>query len=98
MGVKSELDELAPGLGDRGERIPAVPGQLGREALVQVAREGAVHEQRPVRVAVRIDEPRSDHAARCVDHPGDAGRVDVAQVAEGRDPIAEHADVGRSTG
>ena len=64
VGAERQLDQLAADLGDRGERVAAVAGQLGRVALVQVAGQRAVEEQRAVGVAVRIDEPRRDDAAR----------------------------------
>ena len=51
-----QVDELAPGVGDRREGVAAVARELGGKALVEVAGQGAVEEERSVRVAVRVDE------------------------------------------
>ena len=64
FGRSWSATSLPAGIGDRGERVAAVARQLGRVALVEVAGERAIHEDRAVGVAVRIDEPRRDDAAR----------------------------------
>ena len=72
--AQGQRDDLAPGIGDGCERLPAVAGQLRRVPLAQVADEAAVHEQRAVRVTVRVDEPRRHDETRGVDHVRDARR------------------------
>ena len=89
-----QVDKVAPGVGDRREAVAAVARQLGRKALVEVAGQGAVQEQRSVRVAVRVDEAgRHDPPGQVQDEP-DAVRIDRRQIADGEDPVAEDADIG----
>ena len=83
---------------ERRERVAAVARELGRVALVEVAGEGPVDEQRPVRVPVRIDEARRHDEPRDVEDERDIALRDGGQVAHRGDPVAEHADVGRAAG
>ena len=86
---------LAADVGDRRERVAAVPRELGREALVQVAGQRPVDEERAVRVAVRIDEPRRDDpAGRRRARARPRRPRPRREVAHGQDPVAEDADVG----
>jgi len=80
----------------RRERVPAVAHQLRRPALEQQARKGTVHQHREVGVAVRVHEARGDHVAGAVDHLCDIGFGDRREVADGDDPVACDADVGRA--
>ena len=96
FGPQRQLDELAPAIGDRCERVAAVAGQLGREALREVADQRAVDEERAIGVAVRVDEPGVDDQPVDVDDRPDLAVVDRPEVADGQDPVAEHPDVGRS--
>ena len=59
-----------------------------------MAVEPGVHQYGPVRVPVRVDEPGRDHPSSDVDDPLDLGRIDRAEVPDGQDPVAEHADIG----
>ena len=59
-----------------------------------MAVERGVDEDGPVRVPVRIDEPGRDDPPVDVDDALDLGRIDRAEVADGQDPVAEHADIG----
>ncbi len=83
-----QVDELPPGIGDGCERVAAVPGELGREPLTQMADEGAIDEQRPVGVSVRIDEPGRDDEPAGVDHLCDVTDVHRPQssIARFRSP------------
>ena len=93
-----QLDDLAADVGDRRERVTAVAGQLGRVALVQVAGQRAVEEERAVRMAVRIDETRARRPGPLTSRTvSTLALVDRRQVADREDPIAEHADVGGTT-
>src|SRR6185369_5938916 len=85
-------------VGDRGERVAAVPRQLCGVALVEEAGQRSVEEERAVGVAVRIDEARRDHAAGDIEHALYLARVDRRQVADSQDPVAEDADVGWAAG
>ena len=60
---QGQRDQLAPDRRDRRQRVAAVPRELGREPLAEVADERAVHEERAIGVAVRIDEARRDDPA-----------------------------------
>ena len=44
---------------------------------------------------VRVDEPGRDHPAGDVDDLLDIGVGDRPKVADGEDPVGQHADVGR---
>ena len=89
-----ERDQLPADRRDRRERVAAVPRELGREALAQVADERSVDEERAIGMTVRVDEARRhDHAAD-VQLERDLAVGHGAQVAHGRDPIAADADVG----
>ena len=92
--AQGQLDRLAAHVGDRGQGVAAVARQLRRVALVQVAGQPSVEEERAVRVAVRIDEPRRDDPASDVDDGLDLTGVDRRQIAHREDPVAEDADVG----
>src|SRR5205807_690230 len=48
---------------------PAVADDLGGDALADGALRGRVGQDRPIAVAVAVDEPRTDDLARGVDHP-----------------------------
>ena len=92
--AQRQVDQLTPGVGDRREAVAAVARQLGRVALVEVAGQRAIEEQRSVRVPVRVDEPRRhDHPAEIEDQLDPAG-IHRGQVADREDPVAEHADIG----
>ena len=82
FGRSDELDELAAGVGDRRERVAAVAGQLGREALAEVAGQRAVEEQRAVGMAVGVDEPGRH------DSSGGVDRVDARLGHGDRSPMA----------
>ena len=83
-----------PSRRDRRERVAAVAGQLGRVALVQVAGQRAVEEQRPVGVPVRVDEPRRDDASARRRGPSRCRPRRPPTGPDGEDPVAEDADVG----
>ena len=87
--AERELDDLAAARRDRCERVAAVPRQLRRVALMEVAGERAIDEERAVRMPVRIDEPRGHDPLADLEHGRDLGVVDRRQVADGEDPVAE---------
>ena len=95
---QQQLHGRAADVGDRGQRVAAVPRQLGGVALVQEAGQRPVEEERAVGVAVRIDEARRDDAAGDIEHGLDLALVDRREVADGQDPVAEDADIGRAAG
>ena len=92
--TKRQRDEIASDRRDRRERVPAIPRQLGRVALAEMADERAVEEQRAVGVTVRVDEPGRHHPAGHVEDQPDLVRAHDAQVADREDPVTEHADIG----
>ena len=92
------LDQLATGLGDRGEARPAVAGELRRHPLGEVADQRPVQEQARVGVAVRVDEAGADDPAGDLDDARHAPRVERRQVADLDDPVAAHEHVGDATG
>ena len=47
---------------------------------------------------MRVDEPGRHDAPGDVQDQPDLVRIDDAEVADGEDPVAEHADVGTSSG
>ena len=96
--AQGQLDELPPGVGDRGKRFAAVARQLGREPLAHMADQGPVEKQRAVRVPVRVDEPRGDDKTGGIDHLRHADVIDRRQVIDGEDAVAEHADVRATAG
>ena len=59
-----------------------------------MAVEPGVDEDGPVRVPVRVDEARRDHPAVDIEDALDLRRIDRAEVPDGQDPVAEHADIG----
>ena len=79
FGRSSRVDGLAADVGDRRQRVAAVPRQLRRVALVQEAGQRPVEEERAVGVAVRIDETRRDDAAGDVED-----RLDLALARPSR--------------
>ncbi len=97
-GVEVRLNQRPGRRRERGERVAAVAGQLGRVPLPQVARERPVDQRRRVRVAVRVDEAGCDHEAGSVDDRLDLAVGHRRQVPDGRNPVARDADVGRATG
>ena len=72
---------------------PQFPDSCGGIALVQVAGQRPVDEQRAVGMAVRVDEPGSHDPAAGVEHGRDLAVIDRGQVADGDDPVAEHSHV-----
>ena len=98
VGSKRQLHQLAAAIGERRQRVAAVPGQLGREALGEMADERAVDEQRSVGVSVRIDEPWRHGPSRDVDDRRDRPILDRREVADGQDPVAQDADIRQLPG
>ena len=96
--AQGQRDDLPPRIGDGCERLTAVAGQLCRVPLAQMADEATVHEQRAIRVTVRVDEPRRDDETRGVDHVRDARGVDRRQVVDREDPVTQHPDVRATPG
>ncbi len=96
--AQGEGDDLPPRIGDGCERLPTVAGQLRRVPLAQMADEPAVDEQRAVRVAMRVDEPRRNDKTRGVDHVRDAPGVYRGQVVDREDPVTQHPDVRATPG
>ena len=96
--AERERHEVASDRRDGRERVAAVAGELGREALEQVAGQRPIDEQRPIGVSVRVDEARRDDPTLDVELEADVVAVDHAEVPDGDDRVAEHADIGAPTG
>ena len=62
---------------------------------MEVAGQRAVEEERPIRMAVRIDEPGGDDKPADLEDGLDLTRVDSGKVANGQDPVAEDPNIGR---
>ena len=86
---------LGSALARREGGVAAVPGDLGRHALVGLALAAGVVEQRDVGVGVHVDESRAYDVAGGVDAPG---RLGVAEGADGLDPAIGYAHVALVAG
>ena len=75
----------------RERRLPAVAGDLGRDALVGLALAARVVQQREVGVRVHVDKARGDDEPGCVDDPGGLG---VFELADRRYLAAADPQVG----
>ena len=84
------FDEVPRRIGDRRVRPAAVADDLGRHSLANRALGLRVREDRPVTVAVRIDEAGADDAAGRLDDAVGAAAVHGADV---RDPAVLDRDV-----
>ena len=76
--------------------VAAVARQLGRVALVEMAGQRAIDQQRAVRMPVRVDEPGRDDPPADLEDGRHLAVRDRRQVADGQDPVAEDADIGRT--
>ena len=92
QATRSRRSSIArAGAVERRVRVPAVARQLGREPLAQVAGEGAVEQDGPIRVPVGIDEPGRDDVPGRVDHGCHIGVRRPRQVADRGDPVSRRA-------
>ena len=87
-------DSAAPGVtgaGDRRAAMPALPDDLGGDALVHLALRPAVHQQREVGVGMDIDEAGTHREPVQLDA---LLRLKVGQVPDARDSAVLDSDVG----
>ena len=81
-------------VGDRRERVPAVSGDHGGDAIRRGRRDVGIPEQVGVEVRVRIDEPGRHHEITTIDLLAPRAR----DLAHDRDAIAVDCDVGFEPG
>src|SRR5262249_59986162 len=95
--VASEVAPRPPSARLLRRRRSALADDFGRHALPDLALGVAVREQREVRVRVRIDEARSEHAAGRVDGAR-GGPVDAPDRGDASVPYPDGAGHGRRAG